>query len=635
MFEPDEISDNKLSIVPRKPQEGKTYICIQSILLDISRTKNIHLVLTMNVLSAGMQFFGRLLNDVGPNNIVVFNSKKQTAGECHYAKDVSGVIQLILTQNIKVIVCCAHTQRIHNSIPQLLTFAADSTYIRSTNTKFVIHIDEAHVYIPANLKQITVFNNSPIVTEIIGYSATPDGIWSANPDALFYRIRIRNVEEDLSIMRTENYFGVKDCNYSVYDSLNLTEQVNCIPTLIPTNLLCLANVEIKPKGWFGNSWHFDLGNELLLFAFFNHVLPTLQILPDQFSYHFAPAYTRKVTHYKCMELILEHYPTANVIVMNGNGSELFRCHDEKYMKIKSGEDIRQVTRTMTNEIAMKKELELLNEPSYMVQQLIQNTPNYPTFITGFTCVGMSVTLINPNIGNFDNVIMSHEHYCSDKLYQLCRFLFNYDKWSSDKKSTIKKTHFHSYKQSVIDTCLGYEQHVENMASSEFAGKMCSLSEIRGMEPEEPTQREIQKQEFAAIRLENPIQCKKIRVEEGNDEEKWEEAMQFYKNIVKKDLHGKSKPKKNENGFYETSDTKKLDVQTTVTYNCLKKEKWNSRFILKKDCLSYARVFVGYDDLEDPSEYTIFIKYAQLVDTPATRDYLAKYHDKKPNQDENS
>ena len=72
--------ESKLSLVVRKPQEGKTTICINSITND--KSKNIHIVLTMNTLSAGMQFFGRMQNEVGSKKIIVFNSKKQTAGDC-------------------------------------------------------------------------------------------------------------------------------------------------------------------------------------------------------------------------------------------------------------------------------------------------------------------------------------------------------------------------------------------------------------------------------------------------------------------------------------------------------------------------------------------------------------------------
>jgi hypothetical protein len=94
------------------------------------------------------------------------------------------------------------------------------------------------------------------------------------------------------------------------------------------------------------------------------------------------------------------------------------------------------------------------------------------------------------------------------------------------------------------------------------------------------------------------------------------------------------PKQNENGFYRCSDSKGLGVHTAATFNNLEKEKWSNRFQLKKDCLSYAHVFIGYDNLEDPTEYTIFIKFAELLDTPATREFLTKYYGDEKCHDEN-
>jgi hypothetical protein len=109
---------------------------------------------------------------------------------------------------------------------------------------------------------------------------------------------------------------------------------------------------------------------------------------------------------------------------------------------------------------------------------------------------------------------------------------------------------------------------------------------------------------------------------------WEKAHKFYESILGKRIIGKSMPKKNENGFYCCSDSKGLGVKTASTFNNLEQEKWSNRFQLKKDCLSYAHVFVGYENLEDPTEYTIFIKFAELIDTIDTRYFLEKYYGDK-------
>jgi hypothetical protein len=636
-FITNEDIESKLSLVVRKPQEGKTSICITSITND--KSKNIHIVLTMNTLASGMQFFGRMQKDIGPEKIIVFNSDKTTAGDCRYAKSITKVIKLINTEAIKVIVCCAHVKRIREAIPDLFDFAANSNKIISSNIKFIIHIDEAHKYIPENMAYINKFNASPVVADIIGYSATPDGIWSSKSrDPLFHKILIRDVETELSIMRSENYFGVKDCQYHLFEELNQSELSVDIPDEIPPHIMKLANMEgSKRPVWYGESWHFDLGNELLMLGFLNFVLPTLQIDPNRFSYHFAPAFTRKVTHYQSVDIILGHYSMANVIVLNGNGYELFRARSGKSALVTTGELIKQTAKALSSEAERKRELDALLEPSYMIQKLIRNTPNCPTFITGFTCVGMSVTLINPEIGNFDSVIMSHQHYSRDKLYQLCRFLFNYEKWTPESRSKIKKTQFYSLTTSVVDTCLEYEAHIERM-TTEFAGKSCSLREIQGLEEEPLTERELKKQAFDAIERRKDNEggklWKKFKVYDGNDDVEWEKAQKFYESILGKRIGGRSMPKQNENGFYRCSDSKGLGVHTVATFNNLEKEKWSNRFQLKKDCLAYAHVFVGYENLEDPTEYTIFIKFAELVDTPATREFLAKYYGDDKSDDEN-
>ena len=173
--------------------------------------------------------------------------------------------------------------------------------------------------------------------------------------------------------------------------------------------------------------------------------------------------------------------------------------------------------------------------------------------------------------------------------------------------------------------------------TEFAGRTCSLREIRGLEPEEPNAKEIMKFEFNAafdaIELRTDKEggklCKKFKAYDGNCDEVWEKAQAFYKSIRGKRISGKSMPTKVD-GFYHCSGSGEPGLQTVTTFNSLSSEKWSSRFQLKQDCLSYARVFVGYDNIEDPTEYTIFIKFVELVDTPSTRAFLEKYYGKKVN-----
>jgi hypothetical protein len=225
--------------------------------------------------------------------------------------------------------------------------------------------------------------------------------------------------------------------------------------------------------------------------------------------------------------------------------------------------------------------------------------------------------------------MAHQQFSADKLYQLCRFLFNFTNWSEENKAKIKKTKIYSLTKHVIDTCIKYEEDVDHM-SSEFAGKTCSLREIQGLEPEELSALEQKKQELAALELNNAELWKKFKVYDGNDEEQWVKVNEFYKDKIGKDIPSRSRPKQKNpdteepSPFYHCSTTKKIGIQLDAVIKGLSSQSWHSTFQLLPNKLNYARIFVGYDSLEDPTEYTIYIKYAQLQDTEETRAVLNRY-----------
>lgn len=615
---------NKLNLIVRKPQEGKTFICISNITND--KTRNIHIVLTMNTLASGMQFFGRMEEQVGSNRIIVFNSKKSTAGNCLHAKTVFDVFELLRKHmDVKVIVCCAHEKRIRDSIPSVFSFSVDSVSFMEERRKFVVHIDEAHKYIPENREYVRMFNASRVVASITGYSGSPDKIWTKNPDdQLFHRIQITDVEKELNLIRSPHYFGVNKCNFHVYDDIKHEEIIRAsgLDATIPDVVFQRANMtEINSSNWYGSKFWFDLGNEMLYLSFIKFILPLLHVAHDQFSYNFVPAYTRKATHYQTVDLLLEQYPTANVIVINGNGMELYRAGTNTSKWVTNGIQITQG--------ATESEKKKLLEPSYMIQKMIEPTRNCPTFVTGLNCVGMSVTLINESIGNFDNVIVAHQHFGDDKLYQLCRFLFNFVAWSDAGKEKIKKTNFHSLTKSVVDTCMQYEEHVERL-STDFAGKSCTLREIDGLEPEEPTKREKMKEALSSVQLVSADTWKKFKVYDGNDKEMWAKADEFYKIVMKKEMRGRADPrsKKDEDGFFLCSTTKHLIKQHNNYIKNMASQSWWSTLQLLPNSTNYARVFVGYDNLDDNTEYTIYIKAVCLDRSEHTFAVLAEYGKKK-------
>ncbi len=639
-YEPNH--ENKLSLVIRRVQEGKTSICINKIVNEPTR---VHIILTMNTLSAGMQFFGRLETDVRPQHILVINSNPSTAGNCHHAKNESSARKILTKEHIKVIVCCAHEKRFRDSIPELLDACADSMTLRSI--QFSIHIDEAHAYINSYREEVRRFNDMKNVVSIIGYTGSPNPIWDPKGnDPLFGRIVVYDTESVCS----EFYFGVKDTIQKTFEHIAPGQFISEAQIVddIPEHVLRRsetprvaaasssgAKVEKKRTTWYEDKYPFQCGNERLYLAFTDHILRT-ELLPtipqDEFSYHFIPSYKRKVTQYFMVDLFLKYFPRSNVIVMNGNGMEFYRMKDDKsfqFRKIVNGY-------FMVSEKSDKSKPRML-EPSKQIQALIEGFENVPTFVTGLDCVGMSVTLINDDIGNFDTVVLGHDQLNSEQRYQLCRFVFNYGRWVD--KSKVKRTQLLSLTKNVVDTCLEYEQEVVTICK-DFQGSNPTIREILGLEPYVPTEKEVQKKDMLMLGdfLVNPDpknQWKRFKVMDGNDEEEWTKAKDHYLKVRGNILKGKSMPKKNDDGFYKCSTTsnkkKGCQVRTEKEIDHIRldgKFRWSSLFQLNKGQLRYARVFVGYTNEDDPTEYTIYIKHAQLRDEPQVRTLLEKIHNSK-------
>jgi hypothetical protein len=639
----DEV-ENKLSIIVRKPQEGKTFICITSIVRDHS--KDIHIVLTMNTLASGMQFFGRMEEHVGSKNIIVYNSDKKTAGNCHHAKNSGAVVTLLKkNKDIKVIVCCAHKKRFNDSLKDIFNHMTDSIQFMQLNRKFKIHIDEAHKYIPENRDNVRLFNNTEIVSKIVGYSASPDPIFSLDTnDSLFNSIYICDVEKEYGIIRSTSYFGVKDCEPIIVENEITAESLeSTIDDEVPEHIARLSLTEkerehdgsIIRKTWYGQRFPFSIGDEKRYFSFLEYSMERLD-LTEGFSYHFVPAYCRKVTHYMAADIILKYYNNANVIVINGNGIQLFR-----YLSI-SGKLTLKLIKTNKQIIVKDEEHQKqLLEPSFVIQELISDHPNSPTFVTGLVCVGMSVTLVNEVLGNFDSIIMLHNHYNKESLYQLCRFLFNYAKWSPENISKIKKTKFICMHREVYDICLDYESYIEKL-TVEYSGRTCALNDVRDIEIIPPTESAIRKEALKSI--EGTWGWKEFEVD-GDDEDdaktQWERAEKFYKNKTGKDITKRSKPSRVETDpqFLTCSINGKKDIYTNESIRTKIKgnKTWDSYFQLLSGKTRYAsRMFIGYDDINDSSKYIIYIKWATLEETEKVYEVLDKYGKSKRNRtDSNS
>ena len=580
----------------RKPQEGKTFICLKNI---ENEKDSVHLIITMNTIKSNLQFFERA-NERFQGNICVFNSRGKKEGKYNHSKDVRGVKNHV-KNGIENIIMCAHPRRFDHSILELIDELNDS---KSFNKKIVIHIDEAHAYVPPYRQQILEMNGFSCVERIYMYTATPFNLWVEGHERqhdLFKRIHIVDVEEQFGIIRSNKYFGVKDCAHVVS-----VEEPPMISKVIPDEFVKKwgndkqrADLESgKSVEWYGENYYFQLGNEHLHLSYVKHLLEQLKdtrIKEDEFTLNFVPGYCRKITHYAVMKIILDIYPKSVVIVVNGEGTNECVIDDS------------------TGEVEISKILHH-NEPAEQVKSVIKGHPNKPVFITGFHCVGMSVTLINEEIGNFDNVIFSHEQYNNtpDVQYQLCRFLFNYIGWENPEN--IKKTKLYSNSAECLEGCLEYEKQIDYIDTT-LKGSVRTKEEVVGKVPVK--RKEIPKERMYA-KLEKYSTVHKLKrfvVTDGDDDEVLEKVKEFYKHFTGKDIDGRSMPKKNESGFYECSITSGKKVYTNFAdmKKVLNNMKSTSNFMLSKNKYKYARLYVVYDSDDDPFEYSWIIRTMEIED----------------------
>jgi hypothetical protein len=597
--------ENPLYAIIRKPQEGKTFICIENLKLH---NDYIHIIVTMNTIKSNNQFFNRV-KTVFNNNVCILNSKTYNDINIKNSKNVSDIIDYIDYENRNIVIMCAHKKRLTISIPELLKRIDNSR--RSYNKKVIIHIDEAHEYIPANRNEIYNIHNNNLVEQIYLYSATPINILinkSTNNkvNKLFENMYVVDCEEQFNVMRTKKYYGVKNCKI-----LEIKNNTKDIDIKIPDSIR--KHLKKAPCDYYGESYLFTLGNEIKFLSWINYMLTYLKenkiISNNVFSYNFIPGFIRKITHITIMTYILNIFDKANVLIINGDGSILYNKKNNK-LNIKILEEDYEIT-TLINKI--KKQ-----------------NPNNPLFITGLQCVSMSVTFIDEKIGNFDNVLFGQIHYQNHPaiLYQLCRFLFNYHNWKDCSK--IKKTNLFVCDRIISNICLEYEKQIDLIVSN-HKGTIIDKETLSGnIKVKQP--RLLKEKKYEP--LTKYVVSHKLKIfyvsEDDNHKEKLKEVIDYCNKFLEKDnkkLQKKSIPiksNKNNGYFYECSITKNKDIQVGFSEKkkIINNMSWHSNFQLVKNYFRYCRIYVIYDEKSNPNDYAFIIKKLELKNTEDSRNLLS-------------
>lgn len=607
---------SKLRLIIRKPQSGKTFICIK----DIETTPiDLHIVMTMNTIKSNKQFVGRLIEKLGGENIIIYNSDKSyevdqdgtcVEDDCFHCHTSTDVIDHIRKHTIKVVILCSHKIRWSSSVHEIVSHLSDSKAFGTRQISF--HSDESHEYINKNRKNIETIINHNIVRQFRMYSATPFPIWKYGADInpIWNKIYIINVEDMYKLVKNNKYFGVKDCNFISSD----ISEIDYTRKSVDRSIVYLANSQNKTPTWIGKDRIFDLGDEIKYLQYIQKILPRLNLVNNKFSYNFIPSYKRKITQYQIMKIIHEIYPTSNVIIMNGNesGMTLFRSK----LKIHSNSKIL--------------------EPSEQIEELLYryNYKEYPTFIVGFQTCNMSVTLINKSIGNFDNMVFYHDHLINDPecLYQMMRVVFSYMNWDIYDCIKIKKTNLYCNKL-VYKIICEYENAVEKIEQLEEGEYL--QDEIIGNVPIKKNKKKIKKDHFLQQISEEDIDydIQVYSINNKNKLRKWKEIedeyLEFYGKDIRKSKISDPRHKKSECGNFILcgamgGKNKKTHVTKSILSKWIDGLSWYSNFAIKKNKYKYIRLYVGYKDINNSDEYTVYIRTVELKNNDKVNHLLGEY-----------
>ena len=327
-----------------------------------------------------------------------------------------------------------------------------------------------------------------------------------------------------------------------------------------------------------------------------------------------------------MEIILEIYPTSNVIIMNGNDTGMTLWTNNR-KKVDSDSKITEPS---------KQVMDLLNRPQYDPEtgNKIYLFKNKPTFIVGFQTCNMSVTLIDEDIGNFDNMLFYHDHLRNDPecLYQMMRIVFSYQAWSEFNSYKMRTTRLWG-NQETYQIIRHYEDAVEKIEVLE-SGKYVE-DEIRGNVPIKEKKKKLKEDnELQQIPEEMiDIDIEQISIDPKCEERKWKYIEVSYKEFIGKDLKGRSDPRRDsnkKNDFMLTSVIGKKHTKGPLSLEKLNSHinglSWFSNFAIGTNKYKYIRLYVGYKNITDNSKYTVVIRKLELKNEPIVNEKLNKFED---------
>ncbi len=558
--------EREMILICKPEQSGKTFVMIRQIIDEFQKFDNeyltsipINIIMCDNNLLLTRQTEQRISCDVSDHKCIEFSSKSERY------KTPDNIIAAILTgdddgNEIRNIICCANTVRFKD----LKTIIDRINKNPKNEYHFNIWLDEADKFV----KQIDT-----ILSELVSSNDNVQlKLLTATPEPLFKKYKKMNVYPIENTFDKDKYHGWEDNIITPFDM----NRIGCVSFIEHVfDFVKKGDNIIKP----GTKW-------------------------------FIPGISQIDSHNKVKDICLEN--NMAVLCVNSKGIVLTLPDTKECIVIEKGDDM-----MCSNIIKIYDDYGLCR---------------FPFAITGNICIGRGVTLMSEDF-IFDYGILSQCAKKNEASQIAGRF-----------KGNIK--HYHNYKVPRIFTTVKFneiatewEQRSRELARIAFKKNIEAPSVVTKREFEEKCVSEtdsecgsetdsVLSENEKGIRKEaNAVLRSNAHINEVKEFKVWEEAFTYLSGFVGHSIHAKSKPNRDENRddkypeFFKTSTTKTAKVFQTDE---LRQEIGNmgfSNYQPKKGCLKYGRLYVGYDDLTNPDDYTIFVRSAELEDNAEVHNAL--------------
>jgi hypothetical protein len=370
------MNEEKFLLILKPCQSGKTKLMIENIkrLIDITNVQK-----NINDISIIFCDNSLLQTDQLKERIIKENIEAIIISSTSNIKDHNALFVQIISENKKVIICCANNTQITN-INELINLIEKSHDQFIKNYNFHIYIDEVDkTFSGKRFNQIINWQNNEKIKKLTLITASPENTLE-HFNKFYPNKKIPILPLEFSYDR-EIYHKIDDSNLIYISETN-----------------------------------FNLDYILEKYNFNNN------------TFLFCPAQVKKITHYEYSEILNKY--GFNVLVVNSNGCNLF-YEDKDIFKIELKEE---------DKLIDEKKTEMSNWLFKIYNDEYYGLKNKKFAITGNLSIGRGITISSPNLMLTDAIIPSDFNNWSNGYQLIGRMCGNMKKWENYKKINIYGTY---------------------------------------------------------------------------------------------------------------------------------------------------------------------------------------------------